>query len=71
MKLLSLKVGKQGLTWELSGKVPTYQCRRHEFHPWSKKMPHAAEWLNPGITTTEPVLQSLEVTITEPACHDD
>ena len=30
--------------------------RRHEFDPWSGKIPHALERLNPCATTTEPVL---------------
>ena len=30
------------LSW-LSGKETTCQCRRHRFHPWSRKIPHASE----------------------------
>ena len=32
------------------------QCRGHGFKPWSRKIPHAAEQLNPCTTTTEPAL---------------
>ncbi|XP_060141147.1 S-adenosyl-L-methionine-dependent tRNA 4-demethylwyosine synthase TYW1 isoform X2 [Globicephala melas] len=32
------------------------EIRRHEFEPWSRKIPHAAEQLSPRATTTEPVL---------------
>ena len=32
------------------------QCRGHEFEPWSRKIPYAAEQLSPCTTTTEPVL---------------
>ena len=32
------------------------QCRRHRFHPWSGKIPHAAEQLSPSTATIEPVL---------------
>ena len=32
------------------------QCRGHGFDPWSGKIPHAAEQLSPGTTTTEPAL---------------
>ena len=29
------------------------QCRGHGFDPWSRRIPHAAEHLSPGTTTTE------------------
>ena len=45
-----------GLPWWLSGKEATCQCRRCGFHPWSGKIPHAAEHLSPCATTTESVL---------------
>ena len=38
------------------GKESACQCRRHRFHSWSGKIPHAAEPLSPGTTTIEPVL---------------
>ena len=34
-----------GLPWWFSGKESTYECRRHRFHPWSRKIPHAV-WSN-------------------------
>ena len=37
-------------------------------NPWSRRTPRAAEQLNPCATTTEPVLQSLGATATEPTC---
>ena len=52
----------------LRGKEFACQCRRHRFHPWSGKIPHAAKQLNPCITTTKPVLQSLGAAIREPTC---
>ena len=47
-----------GLPWWLHGKESACwcQCRRHKFDPWSGKMPHAMEQLNPWAATTEPVL---------------
>ena len=30
----------QGLPWWLSGKESACRCRRHEFGPWSRKIPH-------------------------------
>ena len=36
-----------------SGKETTSQCRRHEFDPWSGKIPHAQEQLSPCTTTFE------------------
>ena len=36
-----------------SGKEATCQCRRHEFDPWSRKIPHAEEQLSPRATTPE------------------
>ena len=35
----------QGLLWWLSGKAFACQCRRHGFHPWSRKMPWRRKWL--------------------------
>ena len=32
-----------GLPWWLSGKEPACQFRGRRFHPWSRKIPHAAE----------------------------
>ena len=40
--------------------------QRHRFNPWSRRIPHAMEQLRPWATTTEPVLQSLGATVTEP-----
>ena len=45
-----------GLPWWLRDKASACQCRRHEFHPWSGKIPCAAEQLSPCTTTIEPVL---------------
>ena len=51
-----LKAGSLGLSWWLSAKESSCQCRRHGFHPWSGKIPRAVEQLSPWATTTEPVL---------------
>ena len=40
---------------------------RHRFNPWSRKIPHAAEQLNPGTTTTESTAPGAATT--EPMCH--
>ena len=45
--------------WWLSGQESVGQRRRHRFHPWSRRIPHAAEQLSPCATTLEPVLKSL------------
>ena len=47
-----------GLPWWLSDRESTCQCRRHGYHPWSRKIPHAVEQWSPCPTTIEPVLQS-------------
>ena len=47
---------KAGLPWWLSGEESACQGGRHRFHPWSGKIPRAAEQLSPCATTTEPVL---------------
>ena len=52
------KEWSNGLPWWLGGKESTCQCRRHWFHPWSKRIPHAMEQLRLCATTTEPVPQS-------------
>ena len=36
------------LPWWLSDKESAFQCRRHGFNPWSRKIPHAAEQLSPA-----------------------
>ena len=51
--------------WWLSGKEPTCQCRKHRFNPWSGKIPHGAEQLNP-CPATEPVLLTCTL---EPGRH--
>lgn len=43
-----------GLPWWRSGEESTCQLRRHSFHPWSWKIPHAAEHRAPCIATTAP-----------------
>ena len=53
------------LPWCLSGKESACQCRKHEFNPWSGKIPHAAEQLGPGAKTIEPALWSLGAASTE------
>jgi len=45
-----------GLPWWFNGEESTCQCRRQRFDPWSKKIPHALEQLNPCTITIEPVL---------------
>ena len=48
-----------GLPRWLSKKESACQCRRHEFNPWSGKIPHAVTQLSLCTTTVEPVLQML------------
>ena len=43
-----------GLPWWRSGWESACQCRGHGFEPWSERIPHAAEQLNPWATATEP-----------------
>ena len=57
---------KVGLPWRLSDKESAGQCRRHGFHPWTGRIPHAAEqlasvpWLcNPCSRAQEPQLLKL------------
>ena len=45
----------QGFPWWLSGKESACQCRRHGLDPWSRKIPHAMEQLNPCARTTKPM----------------
>ena len=54
----------EGLPWWFSGKESTCQWRRHEFSPWSGKIPRAAEQLSQCTTTFEPV-SSLHTTTTK------
>ena len=58
LKVINTQKISAGLPRWLIGKEYTSQCRRHEFDPWSRKTPHAAEQLSPGTTTAEPVLPS-------------
>ena len=52
---LSLAIKQvSGLPWWRSGWESACQCRGHGFEPWSGKIPHAAEQLDPWATTTEP-----------------
>ena len=40
------------LLWWLRSKESACQCRGHEFNPWSRKIPHAAEQLSLCAPTT-------------------
>ena len=44
------KIRGVGLLWRLSGKESACPSRRNEFNPWSGKIPHATEQLNPRVT---------------------
>ena len=44
-------VGARGLYWWLSGKEPTYQCKRCGFYPWVRKFP-----LEEGMETHSSIL---------------
>ena len=33
-----------GLPWWLSGKESAYQCKRHRFNPWVRKIPWRWAW---------------------------
>ena len=54
-----------GLPWWLSGKESACHCSRHEFRPWSGRIPYTTERLNPYTTTAEPVLHSPGATAAE------
>ena len=58
MAFLKTKNQCLGLSSWLSGKEPTCQCRRHRFHPWSRKIPYAEKQPSPCITT-EPLFCSI------------
>ena len=49
----ALKMLCRGLPRWLSGKESNLQCRRHQFDPWSRKIPHAAGQLSPCAVATE------------------
>ena len=59
-----------GLRRELSVKESDWQCRRHRFDPWFRKIPYVAERLSPRTPTIDPVLQSLGAATIEPMCLD-
>ena len=39
--------------WYLGGKESTCQCKKHEFDPWSREIPHVTEQLRLCTVTTE------------------
>ena len=45
----------QGFPVWFSGKESTYQCKRHRFDLWSRKIPLDTEQLSLRAMTTEPV----------------
>ena len=49
-----VKTMKSGLPQWLSGKESPWQCRRHGFDPWSRKIPQAAGQLSLYTTAIEP-----------------
>jgi len=57
IKINHKQANKHGrLSWWLSGKESTCQCRRHRSNSYSGKIPHAMEQLILGATTIEPIL---------------
>ena len=46
----------QELPWWLSGKEFTCRCKRHRFHPWSRKIPRPTE--QPSLCATANSLYS-------------
>ena len=60
-----LKHKDRGFPGGSVGEESACQCRRLRFNPWSGKIPHAAERLNPWATNTEPVSQSPGAAATE------
>ena len=48
------KADRRGLPWWRSGWESACQCRGHGFEPWSGRIPHATEQLDPWATITEP-----------------
>ena len=62
--LRSKKFGTR-LSWRLSGKESTCQCKRHGFDPLSGRIPHTTEQLSSCVATIEPVLQSQGTETTE------
>ena len=59
------KKEEERLPWWFSGTESACQCRRHEFDPWSGKIPYATEQLSLCTTTTERVLWSPRTTTAE------
>ena len=51
-----IKIVPLGLPLWLSGNESACQCRRHQFDPWFRKIPHAKEQKIPYTTTTDPEL---------------
>ena len=45
---------QSGLCRWFNGKESALRCKGHQFHPWSRKIPHAEEQLSPCATTAEP-----------------
>ena len=50
-----MKIVPLGLPLGLSGNESACQCRRHQFDPWFRKIPHALEKLSLCTRTTEPL----------------
>ena len=50
----------------LSSEEYTCQCRRHSFHPWSRKIPQAKEELSPCAPSAQPLLWSPPAAPAEP-----
>ena len=53
-----IEIKMWGLPLWLSGKMSVCQCKGPWLNPWSRKIPHVAQQLSPGATTTEPMLCS-------------
>ena len=43
-KIISISTDIAGLPWWHCGKESSYQCRRHNFNPWVRKIPCRRKW---------------------------
>ena len=42
--IIYMSITSYGVSWWVSGKESTCQCKRHRFHPWIRKIPWKREW---------------------------
>ena len=66
IRFKALQEASLGLPWWSNGEEFALQCKGHQFDPWSSKIPHAMEQLNPVPQLLSPRSRTRELQLQSP-----